>query len=101
MSIVNISVNTETRDSTLTIDGELIPATSIHLSKGVDFDGLPFLRLSYIIEKNNDKGLSERIEFFLPDNTNASLESDKNGFLNRKMLSNDELSKDLSEYFSE
>ena len=84
MSIVNISVDTVSRQAVLTVDGIMVPAIACHLSKGVDFDGQPFLSLSYVIEVENGDGLTERREFFLPSQDDTAVFADiKDGLASR------------------
>lgn len=87
MAIVNISVDTNARQAVLTVDGQIVPIIAIHLNKGTDFDGIPFLRLSYVIEvQNNDSGLMERHEFFLADpDDEAVFASTKDGLASRTL----------------
>ncbi len=65
MAAIVISLNTETRESVLTINGELVSTDGMWFSKGVDWEGDPFLRFSYTVETKNEDGLSENREFFL------------------------------------
>ena len=67
MSIINISVDTDSRQAALTVDGIIVPVIACHLSKGIGFDGEPFLHLSYVVEIENNGGLLERREFILQD----------------------------------
>lgn len=84
MAIVNISVDTNSRQAVLTVDGQIVPVVACHLNKGVDFDGNPFLHLSYVVEVQNDNnGLIERREFFLPDEEDASVFAEENGLSSR------------------
>lgn len=91
MAIVNFSIDTNTRQAALTVDGQIISAIACHFSKGIDFDGESFLRFSYIVEIKNDNGLIERREFFLPDSDdNTVIASIKDG-LASKVLGDDEI----------
>ena len=72
MSIVNISIDTVGRQAVLTVDGIIVPVIACHLNKGIDFEGQPFLNLSYVTEVQNSNGLTERREFFLPDPDDVS-----------------------------
>lgn len=84
MAIVNVSVDTNTRQAVLTVDGQIVPFVACRLNKGVDFDGEHFLHLSYIVEVKNDNGLMERREFFLPDKDDpAVFASAKDGLASR------------------
>ncbi len=67
MASVVISLDTTSRQSMLSIDGEIIPSSDIFFSRWFDEDGNQFLRFSYVTETKNDSGLMERRQFFLPD----------------------------------
>lgn len=90
MAIVNISVDTITRQAVLTVDGQIIPAVACHLSKGIDFDGEPFLSLSYVLENDSGNGLIERQEFSMPREDDESVFAKKSEFIVRKIDSDDE-----------
>lgn len=67
MAIVNMSVDTKTRQVAVTIDGVIVPAVECHLHKFLRSDGTFDISLSYTISVDTDGGLSERRTFFLPD----------------------------------
>ncbi len=90
MAIVNFSVDTDTRQVVLTVNNQIVPIVACYLSRGVDYDGEQFLRLSYIVEVENQNGLKEKHEFFLPDpDDEAVFASTKDG-LASKVLENGE-----------
>ncbi len=92
-TVINISMETETRQTVLTIDGVITPVTEFRMSKQV-FDGEEFLHFSYTIEQTNPNGMVERRQFFLPDPTDAAVMAtvDKRGFAS-KIVYNDEKAK--------
>lgn len=81
MGIVSISVNTETRESVLTVDGQIVPAIACHFSKGIDYEGKPFTRLRYILEAQDEKGLTQLTEYFLPDEEDEAVIANDNGLI--------------------
>lgn len=83
MATVSISVDTNTRQSVLTIDGQIIPAIACHFSKGIDFDGKPFTRLRYVFEAKNEGGLTQLTEFFLPDDDDEAVIANNQGFVSK------------------
>ncbi len=95
MAIVNISVDTNSRQAVLTVDGQIVPVIACHLNKGTDFDGIPFLRLSYVVEvQNTDNGLMERHEFFLPDTDDVAVFASAKDGLASRILKNGEIIND-------
>lgn len=67
MSIVNMSVDTKTRQVVVAVDGVVVPAIEAHLSKFVFSDGEEILDLSFTIKSESDNGLVETRRFSLPD----------------------------------
>ncbi len=67
MAIVNMSVDTKTRQTAVTVDGVMVPAIEFHLSKFIFSDGTVNLDLSYTIKSESDSGLVETRRFSLPD----------------------------------
>jgi len=93
MAIVNVSLDTATRQTVLTINGILVPSTDYMIESYV-FDGESFVRFSYTIE-NDLNGLKERRQFFLPDPSSdvaAVASLDERGFAS-KVLHNDDKAK--------
>jgi hypothetical protein len=94
MAIVNVSLDTETRNSVITINGILVPSTD-YLIERYAFDGEDFIRFSYTVE-DTVNGLKERRQFFLPDpdvkDAVAVASVDERGFAS-KILHNDDKAK--------
>lgn len=94
MAIVNVSLDTETRATVLTINGILVPSTDYLIERYV-FDGEDFIRFSYAVE-NIVNGLKEKRQFFLPDpdakDVVAVASVDERGFAS-KILHNDDKAK--------
>ncbi len=67
MAVVVMSVDTITRETSVTVDGALVPAIACHLSKHLLSDGTYDVSLSYVVEVESNNGLREEIRFFLPD----------------------------------
>lgn len=100
MAIVAISVNTNTREAMLTVDGEMVPATSCHLEKFIDTDGRPRIELAFTVEQSTDNGLVERRLFFMPreeDEIDASVVS-KDGLASRVVKDDEEVARDIAKY---
>jgi len=95
MAIVNLSLDTGTRQVVLTINGVLVTLSDVLMEKYV-FDGEEFVRFFYTVESVNSDGMKERRQFFLPSPeelvTIASEGVDKDGFAS-KILHDDEKAK--------
>lgn len=82
MSIVNMSVDTKTRQTAVTVDGVMVPAIEFHVSKFIFSDGTVNLDLSYTVKSESDSGLVETRRFSLPTPEDAAVASlDKNGLV--------------------
>lgn len=82
MAMVIMSVDTNTRQSTLTVDGELVPAVACHIMKGLDYDGKPYLDLRYVTEADKQNGIMERREFVLMQPKDDE-DDDNHGYSNK------------------
>lgn len=82
MSIINMSVDTNTRQVVVAVDGVVVPAIEAHLSKFVFADGEVAVDLSFTIKSESDNGLVETRRFSLPDPDATIIASlDKNGLI--------------------
>lgn len=85
MATITYSVDTSTRQTVVTVDGQIINPVACRFDKWIDFDGDQQLRVSYIMETKNADGLVERREFFLADpEDEAVFASSDNGLASRK-----------------
>ena len=99
MAIVNVSLDTATRQTVLTINGILIPSTD-YLIESYVFDGESFVRFSYTIE-DTFNGLKERRQFFLPDpdpSDVAVASLDERGFASKILHNDDKAKADVVDY---
>ena len=65
MAIVNVSLDTNSRQVVLTINGVIVSMDGVLIEK-YTFDGEEFVGFSYTIETVNPDGMKERRQFFLP-----------------------------------
>lgn len=95
MAVVNFSLDTNTKQVALTINGIIVSATDIMMEKYV-FDGEEVLRFHYTIENVDANGMLERRQFYLPSPEELASVShsglNKDGFASR-ILHNDEKAK--------
>ena len=101
MAIVNVSLDTGTRQLILTINGVLVPAADVFIEKYV-FDGEEFLRFGYTIDSIDANGLKERRQFFLPSPeeiaTNAHAELNDEGFASKILYDDDKAKADVIDF---
>jgi len=102
MAIVNVSLDTETRATVLTINGILVPSTDYLIERYV-FDGEEFIRFSYTVENTVD-GMQERRQFFLPDpdakDVAAVASVDERGFVSKILHNDDKAKADIVDYLN-
>ncbi len=75
MSIVNISLDTVSKQMALTINGVLVPFFECDMSKMV-WDGDEHISFSYTTEGADSNGLMEKRRFFLPGPEDIVAEAD-------------------------
>lgn len=102
MAIVNVSLDTASRQAVLTVNGVLIPANDIFVEKHV-YDGEEFVRFGYTIESTDANGMKERRQFYLPSPEELATEAhaglNEEGFAS-KILHDDEKAKaDVIDFF--
>lgn len=74
MAIVNVSLDTGSRQAVLTINGVIIPASDFLVEKYI-FDDEEVVRFSYMFESINSDGMKERRQFFLPSPEEIAVDS--------------------------
>jgi len=86
MAVVNVSLDTNTRQLALTINGVLVPASECFVEKYV-YDGDEVIRLSYTVASVNADGLKEVRQFHLPSAEElmslSSASLDESGFASK------------------
>ncbi len=86
MSLAVISLNTETRDCVLTVDGALVSPDYIYFSKMLNMDGNLDVSFRYEVALKDDKtGMVQKMEFMLPspDMDMHEYSMDKNGLASK------------------
>ena len=94
MAIVNISLDTATRQAILTINGVLVPSDEFNISKYLKYDTKDEYEITfgYTIEDVDGRGLKERRYFYLPSAEEVAAELNKDGFAS-KIVHDDEKAK--------
>jgi hypothetical protein len=95
MAIVNVSLDTSSRQMVLTVNGVLVPTNDIFVEKYIH-EGEAFVRFGYTIESTNPDGMKERRQFYLPSPEGLATEAhaglNEEGFAS-KILHDDEKAK--------
>jgi len=95
MAIVNVSLDTVSRQVVMTVGGVLVPATDIFVEK-YKYDGEEFVRFGYTIESTDVNGMQEKRQFYLPSPEDLAIVAhtglNKEG-LASKIVHNDEKAK--------
>jgi len=99
VAIVNMSVDTESRQASVTVDGVLVPAVECHLNKFIDFDGITQINLAYTLESRSENGLQQRTVFFLPD-PDVDQVLNEHGLASKVVKDESEVVADISKFMS-
>ena len=99
MAIVNVSLDTKSRQVVLTINGILVPFVEVNMSRWF-FDGEESINFSYTTEGVDADGMKERRQFFLPDPADAVAEADINedGFASKAARDDEKAKADIIDY---
>ena len=106
MSIVSISLNTETRECTMTIDGIQVPAQDVSLYKCryVDYQGNESTEIgfSYTMRQTGPSGLEETVTYRLPypDPGDSAAGMDAHGFIVEKTADPRKTAADIAAFFA-
>lgn len=103
MAVVNVSLDTVSRNVVLTINGVMVAQDGCSIDRYIDHEGEETIYFSYVVENVNESGIKERRQFYLLSPEEAAV-ADKNtinedGFAS-KVVHNDEKAKaDIIEFF--
>lgn len=100
-TVINVSMDINTKQTVLTINGVITPVTDFSIRKSV-FDGEESLNFSYTVEKMNENGMVERRQFFLPDpmDSVALLKLNKNGFASKMLYDDNKAKADVIDFMN-
>lgn len=98
MAMVSLSLDTDSRQVVLLVDGEVKPMAEVHLAYFFDFDGAKVIRFEYSMDVANEDGLMEKRIFILPDKDQMNLPVDSTGMILRKAVDSPEIAKDIHKY---
>ncbi len=104
MAIVNVSLDTNSRQVVLTINGVMVSMDDVLLEKYI-FDGEEFVRFFYTIETVNPNGMKERRQFFLPSPEELAVVAntglDENGLASKIVHNDDKAKADVIDYLKQ
>jgi len=101
MAIVNVSLDTSTRQVALTVNGVLVPHSECQIFK-YTYDGEEFIEFSYTSEQINAEGFKTVHRVFLPSVKElaslASEDIDENGFATKALHDSEKAKADVVEF---
>lgn len=101
MSVVNISLDTNTRQVVLTINGILVPFVEVNMSRWF-FDGEESLNFSYTTEGVDVNNMKEKRQFFLPSPEELAAEANiavnDDGFASKAVFDDAKARADVIDY---
>jgi hypothetical protein len=100
MAMVVISLDTGSRQCTLTIDGALVSADQVMFHKGTHYNGDPMLMFRYETQISDNNGLMQSIEYELPqpDMNMEGCVIEKNGLASKIIDKSKKLMKDIANF---
>ncbi len=102
MAMVNVSLDTTTRQVILTINGMLVSANDVSIDKYTFDDGDESISFSYTIENVDGSGMRERRQFSLPSPTTPASEAgaavDDNGLVSKSVLNQKKAAAGLAKF---
>ena len=103
MAILNVSLDTNTRQMALTVNGIIVPFFECNVSKWVEDSGEEHINFSYTVEVVSSDGLRERRQFILPspeDVVALASELNKAGLISKIVPDDTKAKADIADYFS-
>lgn len=107
MAIVNVSLDTITRQAVLTINGVLVPSNEFSISKYLKFDTDDEFEINfgYTVENVDGHGLKESRHFYLPTQEEMAKEAhselNKDGFASKAIHDDEKAKADVIDYLKQ
>lgn len=95
MALINISFDTDQRNPTLTIDGQMVANADLSMWYYHERDGDKSLSFEYTVMVENDQGLIERKTFVLPPKD----EDTQADFVEKTELDQNKFQQDVEKFF--
>ena len=103
MALVNVSLDTASRQVVLTINGVMVPIDECYISKE-RFDNEDYVRFAYTVESINN-GMKEKRQFYLPSPeelaTQAHAALNEDGLASKSVINNDKAQADTIEFLKQ
>lgn len=103
MAIVNVSLDTRSKQTVLTIDGMLVAADEVNMSKYL-WEGEEFITFSYTTETITSDGLKERRQFYIPSPEELAVEAhaglNDKGFASKVVYDDEKAKADVVDFFN-
>jgi len=104
MAIVNVSLDTGSRQVVLSINGVVVPLSDCYLEKHT-YEGEEYVRFAYTVESTNENGLKERKQYYLPTPEEVATEAhaglNEDGFASKVVHDDEVAQKDVIAFLQE
>jgi hypothetical protein len=100
MAMTVISVDTETQECVLTVNGVLVPADEVFFSKYIDYDGNVHKDLTYSVETSNVDGVKQRTQFTMVRKDDPEYSSENSGLVAKEIKDKGRLYEELQAFVS-
>jgi len=95
MSMAVISVNTETQECILTLDGALVQADEVYFSKGTDYNGIPYKNFGYSVQMMEPDGMMKKMMHTMVLKDSPEYSSENAGLVSKEIKTKDKLYKEV------
>jgi len=98
MAMVNVSLDTDSRQVVLTVNGMLVSVTDVSIEKYKYSDGEEVVRFAYTIESTDVNGMQERRQFYLPAPQETVAELNENGMASKQIHDDNQAKADVIDF---
>lgn len=103
MAIVNLSLDTGSRQIALTVNGVIVPCSDCWLEK-YSYDGEEYIRFTYSVETTDTNGMKERRQYYLPTPEELATEAhaglNEDGFASKIVHDDKQAQADMIDYLA-
>jgi hypothetical protein len=101
MAMAVISIDTDSQQCTLTVDGALVQADEVSFSKGTDYDGNPYKRFSYTMETMGLDSMKQMIQYMMVPKDSPEYSKENAGLVIKEIKDKDRLYKEVEAFVNE
>jgi len=100
MSLAVISIDTNSQECVLTIDGALVSANDIYFSKYTNYDGVSQKDFSYSVEVTEPDGMMKRMMHTMVHKDSPEYSSENSGLVAKEIKDKDRLYEEVEAFIT-